>query len=80
MAPPLGVGNLTRYEWLFKAVMGYVDFIGGPGFLPEERALAEVKKMHQDMTYAAFRKFRFRRKKASLRILVEANLDVEAED
>lgn len=66
LAPPLGVGNLIRYGWLIKAVMGYVDFIGGPRFLPEKRALGEVKKMYQDTTFTVFRKFRFRRKRASL--------------
>ena len=62
-APPFGVCNLTWCKWIVKAVMEYcsthpvaerVDFIGGPGFLPEEqRALAEVKSRYREIPYAS---------------------------
>lgn len=58
-----GICNLTGCKWIVKAVMEYcsvhavakrVDFVGGPGFLPEEKqALAEVKLMHEGMSYAS---------------------------
>lgn len=59
--PPFGVCTVVWCKWIVKAVMDYcsaravakrVDFLGGPGFLPEEqRALAEVKLMHSSMSY-----------------------------
>lgn len=57
-----GICNLTWCKWIVKAVMEYcsvhavakrVDFVGGPGFLPEEKqALAGVKLMYKGMSYA----------------------------
>ena len=61
-APPFGVCNLTWCKSIVKAVMEYcstppvakrVDFIGGPGFLPEQRALAEVTLRYREIPYAS---------------------------
>lgn len=64
--PPFGVCTVVWCKWIIKAVMDYcsarpvatvakrVDFLGGPGFLPGEQwALAQVKLMHNSMSFAS---------------------------